>query len=351
MLKIWFDVLTPKQLLFFESMVERTKQQHEILFTSRDYREVVELASIRDLRPVYIGKHGGGSMTSKLDASLQRAKTLSNIVQEFLPDAVVSFCSPEAARVSFGLGIPHIGFSNAPHAEAVCRLSVPLLTKLLVPAHIPKRAFTRYGISLTNIEQYSAMDEFVILNNKPAPIRHAKLEGLPPQKKTIFFRTYETQASYTQRWTDMDEVLNSIIKEFSDCNIVILGRYNDQIRSLERIYGKSAIVLDTAVDSGAVLPKCDLFVGSGGTMTTEAVLRGIPSISYEAVPNLDEKYLVNQKMLVRARTPARILAAAHRLLSMNKQIFRDNASQLLSTMSDPYDTLVTNLKEISVGRM
>ena len=36
----------------------------------------------------------------------------------------------------------------------------------------------------------------------------------------------------------------------------------------------------------------DIFVGSGGTMTSEAALRGIPTISYDGVPNLDEKYLV-----------------------------------------------------------
>lgn len=351
MLKVWFDVLTPKQLLFFESMIERTKQQHEVLFTSRDYREATGLAAIRGLSPIYVGKHGGGNFASKLTASLRRANKLSKIVQKFSPDATVSFCSPEAARISFGLGIPHIGFCNAPHSEAVCRLSVPLLTKLLIPAHIPKQAFARYGLSSTNIEQYPAMDEFVILHNKPAPSWDAAFERLIPEKKTILFRTYETQASYVQHQTDMNGILTAIVKGFPDCNIMVFGRYNDQIRSLKRIHGKNTLVLDNVLDSGILLSKCDLFIGSGGTMTTEAVLRGVPSISYEAAPNPDEKYLMGKKALVSARTPTRIVTAARRLLSMDREIFQNNAHQLLSSMRDPYDTLAACLKNLDTSRM
>ena len=35
----------------------------------------------------------------------------------------------------------------------------------------------------------------------------------------------------------------------------------------------------------------DIFIGSGGTMTAESALMGIPTISYNAVPNIIEKFL------------------------------------------------------------
>ena len=351
MLKIWFDVLTPKQLLFFESLVERAGQTHKILFTSRKYREVTELARIRRLSPVYVGEHGGGGVASKLTASLRRASMLSRIVREFSPDVTVSFCSPEASRVSFGLGVPHLGFCNAPHSEAVCRLSIPLLTRLLIPAHIPKRAFTRYGLRSANIVQYQAMDEFLILNNRPAPSWDATSIGLSPDKKTIFFRTYETQASYVKHYTDMDAILEILATTFPDCNIVVFGRYMEQTRLLKRKRRKNTIVLDGVLDSGAALSRCDLFVGSGGTMTTEAVLRGIPTISYDAVPNYDEKYLVSKKVLVRAKTPARIARAARLLFSIDRGLFRANARRLLSEMSDPYNTFTAQLRAVSEERI
>ena len=45
-LKIWIDILTPKQLLFSEPIIEKLGQKHEILSTSREYNEVSKLAKI-----------------------------------------------------------------------------------------------------------------------------------------------------------------------------------------------------------------------------------------------------------------------------------------------------------------
>ena len=53
-------------------------------------------------------------------------------------------------------------------------------------------------------------------------------------------------------------------------------------------------VLDSVIDSGQILALCDVFVGSGGTMTSEAALRGVPTVSYNAVPNVEERNLVRR---------------------------------------------------------
>ena len=50
------------------------------------------------------------------------------------------------------------------------------------------------------------------------------------------------------------------------------------------------------VDGKDLLSSVDVFVGSGGTMTAESALLGIPTISYNAVPNLIENYLVKNKL-------------------------------------------------------
>lgn len=341
-MKIWFDALTPKHLLIYEYMIRRASRKHNILFTSRDYTEVVQLADIRGLNPVYVGRFGGYDLNSKLAASLDRARELTGIVERFAPDISVSSCSPEASRISYGLGIPHIGFCNAPHAKAVCRLSIPLLTRLLIPHHIPKEAFLEYGIVESNVVPYRALDEYLIVNN-PLVSWDAENAGLVPGKKTILLRTYETQASYPSRNTDINGIVGALVERFPDCNVVVLGRYPEQIRSM-RTHNDNAIVLSGAVDSGALLSKCDLFVGSGGTMTTEAVLRGVPTISYEAVPNLDEAYLMGRNLLVRARDAKSVVETASHLLRSDPQPYRDRARMLLSEMEDPYDTLESELR-------
>ena len=345
-MKIWFDALTPKQLLIYEYLIRRVSRKHQVLFTSRDYTEVVQLARIRGLSPVYVGRFGGRDLASKLDASLSRAHALMDIVEGFSPDVSVSSCSPEASRISYGLGIPHIGFCNAPHAEAVCRLSIPLLTRLLIPHHIPKEAFLAYGIDESDVLQYRALDEYLIVNNPPASW-DVEAAGLVPGRRTILFRSYEEQAAYSRKDVDTNSLISALAKGFPDCNVVVLGRYPDQIRSLSQVHDGDVIVLSGAVDSGAILSQCDLFVGSGGTMTTEAVLRGVPAISYEAVPNRDEEYLVERKLLVRVKDTGNMVEAADSLLRADPKVYQNNAHMLLSEMEDPYDTLASELDVVN----
>ena len=112
-------------------MIKRIKRNHTVLCTSRDYDQVTQLAKIRKLKLIIVGKHGGSERHDKLNASLHRTKLLSARIKKFSPDITISFCSPEAARVSYGLGIPHICFSDSPHATAVMKLSLPYVDNCL----------------------------------------------------------------------------------------------------------------------------------------------------------------------------------------------------------------------------
>ena len=163
-MKIWIDILTPKQLLFSEPIIEKLGQKHKILCTSREYNEVSKLGKIRDFDLIFVGKHGGGDKESKLRASINRIEKLSRKIKKFEPDVVISFGSPEAARISFGLGIKHIMFCDSPHANAVMKLTLPLIQKLLIPSVIPKEEFSKFGINQKDIVQYKAIDAVVTLS-------------------------------------------------------------------------------------------------------------------------------------------------------------------------------------------
>ena len=183
-MKIWIDILTPKQLLFSEPIIEKLGKKHDLLCTSRDYDEVSKLAKIRNFNLIFIGKHGGGDKKSKLDASIQRMDKISKKIKVFSPDIVISFCSPEAARIAYGLGIKHIAFCDSPQAEAVMRLTLPLIQKLLIPFTIPKNEFSKYGIDKKNIIHYKAIDAFVTIQRKIN--QKSKLPFKNNNKKNIF---------------------------------------------------------------------------------------------------------------------------------------------------------------------
>ena len=325
-------------------MIRRFQKKHKVLCTSRNYREVTNLAKIRKLNLIFVGKHGGSEKYDKLDASINRIHKLSKIVNKSKPDIAVSFCSPEASRVAFGLGIKHVAFSDSPHAEAVMRLSVPFVQKLLIPWVIPKDEFEKFGINKKDIIQYKAIDAASIARR----ILKVKSKTVRRDKKIILVRVEEDQAAYSSKnTTKTTNILKSLMKEFKNEKILVLGRYGTQIKFLNRTFGNKIKILKKVVDGKELLSSIDIFVGSGGTMTAEAALLGVPTISYNAVPNFIESYLVKKKLVKRETNPKQIVRLIKKLLSSSNVEHQKRAKLTLNSMEDPYSKLI---KAISLSR-
>ena len=316
-----------------------------VLCTSRNYREVGHVAKIRKLNLIVVGKHGGAKKYDKLVSSVKRTNLLSNIIKKFSPDIAISFCSPEASRVAFGLGIKHIGFSDSPHAVAVMRLSVPLLQKLFIPWIIPKKEFTQFGIKEKDIIQYRAIDAAITLKRKTSP--NFKFPFKDSVKKTILIRVEEDQAAYLTKNSHISfEIIKKIIKEFRNQNIIIHGRYASQVNFLKKSFGKKAKVLSGNIDGKAFLENADVFVGSGGTMTAESALLGVPTISFYAVPNVIEKYLIKTKLVKRETDPNKVISAIKQSFRTSQIENRRKAKKILSSMEDPFPQLKRTIKSL-----
>jgi len=354
-LKIWFDILTPKQLLFFEPIIQRLKKNYTVLCTSRKYNQVTDLAKIRKQKLVIIGKYGGVKKHDKLDASLSRSKLLVRKISKFLPDITLSSCSPEAARVSYGLGIPHVCFSDSPHATAVMKLSLPYANKLLIPWIIPKSDFENMGIEPKNIIQYKTIDAAQITKQK---VFLTCGTGINSRKwKTILIRTPEDEAAYSSKQSDVVDIIKKIEKDFLGCHITVLTRYKKQADLLKKKFSKSAQnkfqIVSKVVDGKKMLLNSDVFVGSGGTMTAESALLGVPTISYNAIPNRIEDYLVSKKIVTRCMTPDEIverISVVFALTSYRGQGFeprrRMQIKKFVNSLEDPYPILLKTIKSI-----
>ena len=321
-------------------MIKRLKKNHSVLCTSRKYNQVTDLAKIRKQKLVIIGKHGGAEKHDKLNASLSRSKLLVKKISKFSPDITLSFCSPEAARVSYGLGIPHICFSDSPHAENVMRLVVPLVQKLLIPWIIPKKKFTKFGIDQNNIIQYKAIDAATISKRKIKNIK--KTVG----KRIILIRLEEDEASYSLKKRPIIPIVKEILKEFSGQEIVIMTRYTSQKKYLQQIFQKKIKILSTVVDSKLLLYNADIFIGSGGTMTAESALLGIPTISYDAVPNIIEDYLVRKKLVMREINPKKMVSVMKKVFKSSNSRRKNRAKKMMSSMEDPYPILLKTMKSV-----
>ncbi len=353
-MKIVIDILTPKQVLFFQKLSESLERRgHKVSRTTRRYREVQQLLKLRGMDATVVGEHGGKALAGKLKASVERIWKLVDVLESIKPDVSISFSSPEMARASYGLKIPHVAVNDSPHAEAVARLAIPLSAKLLTPKVIPKKAWTRYGIRRDSIVQYNALDPWVWLRDFKPNRRILKELGLEESKPILTFRTEESFASYllgrVQDETVIMPILKRVLEESVDVQIVAVPRYEEQVNALRETFGNDVVVCESVVDGQSLLCYTSVFVGAGGTMSTEAALLGVPTIScYPGEPTLVERYLVRKGLVTRETDPKKVAGKildtlANRNLARGKSTLK--AQRLVKNFEDPIEVIVEEVEK------
>ena len=329
--------------MFFEYFIQKLRKQHKIFATSRKYQQVNDIVRFGSINPILVGKHGGGKKSNKVLASLQRSKLLTKKIEKFAPDLLISFCSPEASRVAFGSNIPHIAFSDSPHAKAVMKLSLPFVTKLLTPWIIPKNDFTGYGIDSKNIIKYKMIDAALIIKN----YKNTKKKNFK-SKKTILIRPEEVEAAYASKNTKTITIIKKIVERFPNEEKIVLSRYENQSKELKKVFGSKISLLSKPINGQEFLRKTDCFVGSGGTMTAEAGLLGIPTISLNSIPNRIESYLVKKKLIMRVGNANKISKQVFRALNDEHFIEKRKvqAKKIITSFEDPYTILLKTIRTL-----
>jgi predicted glycosyltransferase len=340
--------------MFFQPVVDfLRKDGHELLCTSRDYREAVQLARIKHLDLKIIGRHGGAGRYEKLRESANRIFKLADTIKQFEPDTAVTFSSPEGSRVAFGLGIRHIGLNDSPHAESVAKLTIPLMNHLFCPWVIPYYAWFRFGIPKNRIIKYRALDPAAWLKRKPmlSPSSFTVLDklDLDRQKKTVLIRLEEAKASYIadKKIESKIFMIDALVKDLSQStNIIILCRYKDQIKEISERYEGSAHIIRHVIDGTLLLSLANLFIGAGGTMTAEASLLGKPTISIAPIQFYIEKYLVSSGLAKRACNSTDLLRLTKKMITDRNYIEKQKkkAKHILDKMDDPVDKICSFLE-------
>jgi predicted glycosyltransferase len=352
-MKVWIEVLTPKQALFFEPLYRALKQEgHEALITTRVYREAEQTLKLKKLRFSVVGRHGGGTAFGKLLASAERITKLANLIQEWRPSVAVSFSSVEASRVAFGLGIPHVAANDSPHSWMVARLTIPLTTFLCCPWIIGRSVWEEFGGPLRQVMLYRALDPAAWLKSHRPNDNVLRQLDLKKNKPIVVFRTEEAFASYLMgKSSDKEPVVAPIIDELLrlglECQVVVSTRYGLQAPVIRKRFGEKVTVVDRIVDATSLLSYSSAFVGSGGTMTVEAALLGIPSISCFPGPKpLYIQYLEKLGLVETIKSPREIASKLHRMLT-DPEAFetqKRRGKQLLAKMEDPVAKILSTVK-------
>jgi len=353
---IWIDILTPKQGNLFSVLSKRlTKQGYKLVLTTRLYREVNQILEAHELKASAIGKHGGARIEEKLWASAERVTELAKFMSRRKPDVALSFSSPEAARVAFGLGIPHLCISDSPHAKAVSKLTIPLSERLFTPAVIPKKEWLSYGISAAKIVRYDALDPIVWLRNFRPDRRILVQDGIKSQRKIVTVRLEESSAAYLiarkrERLLNTVSAIREMLRKKLEADIVALPRYDYQAKILRREFKHEIVIPKTLVNGPNLLSFSSIFIGGGGTMTAEAAMLGVPSIScFPNKPTIIEEFLISSSFVVREIDPVRIAKRAMNMLEDEtyRRRIRDKAKSFVERMEDPIEVISRELKHFN----
>ncbi len=349
--KVWIEILTPKQVMFFGRLLNRCRQKgYETIVTSRDYSEVNKVRERRGIEAEVAGKHGGSTLSGKLSASLERAEKLQEIAESEAPDVAIYLSSPEAARVSFGLGIESISVNDIPEAEAQSRLTVPISSRVAAPKCIPKEVFTKYGISEDKIVQYDALDPIAWLKDFEPDEKVLEELDINKEKQLITFRTMETKASYLKGDKKVN-FLVPVIKEISEktnAQIVVLSRYSQE-EEIKKELSDEILVTNYVSQSQSLLYYSDVFVGAGGTMSLEAGLLGTPTLSCRPFDTYYEKYAKKEGLIEHVERGNEAEKIIH-MLEKNgeyKKELRKTAERLKKEMEDPIDVLMETIEELT----
>ncbi len=334
--RLWIDALTPKQALFAKALVDGAPSKVKCIVTTRDYSELNRFISRLGVKHTRVGRHGGGDLLQKLRASAERENKLISFVSKNSFDCAISFLSPEAARVSFGLGLTHHVCSDSPHANAPCRLVVPLISSVFSPFPIEVDRWTGYGIRPNRVRRYHALDPWAWLSRS----------GIRASRKVrgrVLIRLEEWFASYFRKGLGVSDVLSKLIDgiaRIGDYEITLVPRYDDQREWTIRNFGAKCIVPKTTINGAREIAKTDLLIGGGATMTQEAALLGVPNISYFPSARLDvfTNYYFPKRLSIKASNPTQLLRTTFKMLKdvdREKGLFIERATSETRNFEDP----------------
>lgn len=111
-------------------------------------------------------------------------------------------------------------------------------------------------------------------------------------------------------------------------------------------FGDRVIVPQHVIDAISLLQASTAFIGGGGTMSAEAALLGVPTVSYyPGEQTFVEKFLVNYGLIERIFDPGRI---AHRVIAISRgrefqEFYRKKSSRLVNTMEDPLRIIIQHV--------
>ncbi len=328
--KIWYDACTGKHVRYGTVIARHLRRKNfDFILTTRNHPDTIMLAKHLKEDFMVIGNYDPSSNLTRLREGLKRQIRFCEMFKDEPPDIAISHGSVDLCRVAFGLRIPTISTFDSPHAEAVNRLTIPLVDVLVTSKAIPIKNLKKYGAR--RIITFDGVDEVAWIKNYRSKAGHEY--GRP----LILVRQLETRAVYAEGKIDvMEEIAHKLT---SIGRVIFLPRYERKPR------GK-LIIPKGFVDTAELAGQADIVISPGGTIAREAALQGTPSI---VVNILLKKSYVNE-YLSKKGFPIFTVNVDESIKYAQKYIGRkDDVKALLDGLENPVDVIEEVIEEIKKG--
>ena len=344
---VWLDALTPKHALLLSYIYKELKKLGiDSVVTTRSYDLTANILEYYGVEHVCIGKYGGRSPLMKLKASLNRQTELLRWIEEgnLNVRVAVSFTSPDATRVAYGLGIPVISLTDSPHSDIVNRLTLPLSTHVIAPLCVAKELL-KYLIDEEPLITFDGVFEKIWVQEKMECGNVLNVMGLEPYKYCIL-RPPETKAAYFKFDTSLAEFIETARRLSERVTVVIYPRYRDQYLLLsESLKGLGNIVfLRRAVNMQCLERYAALVLTGGATLAHEAALLGTPSI-FTFPRDLEVSRFLRKKGFPLFHKPRNFSELAVKI-SKDSEAYRVDTKNLLSRLENPLPKIVKAIRDL-----
>jgi predicted glycosyltransferase len=293
-MKIWFDISNSPHINIFKGLIRSLERDHEVIITTRPLANTVDLLELHGFRFEVIGRHYGRSKLKKALGYPVRIWQLYDYLKGRKPDVAIShssFHSPVVARL---LGIPSVYMNDNEHTLG----NVPSFlcaTKVLIPEFMDFAAVRRQGAAPAKIIRYPGVKEGLYLWELNLP-KEQPAENLP----RIYVRPEPSSALYYDAEVGF---LDKLLLGLRDAaKVTLLPRTLEQVAKYRDKPFEGIEVLEKPLNLEDIAPRCELFIGAGGTMTREMAVLGVPTISVYQPELLGvDRYLVDNAIMIHDR--------------------------------------------------
>jgi hypothetical protein len=337
--RILVEILHPAHVHFFRHFIaEMEGRGHGVLVTSRDKDVTIELLDAYGIRHRVLSAqgHGAAALAGEL---WRRTRQLLPIIAEFKPDVLTGIMGPTIALAGRWSGVPSVVFYDTETARLtnpwVFRLADAVCTPAAFPGRVPGRHFT-----------YAGFHDLAYLHPgrfTPDPER-VRLFGMNPGRPFSLARFVSFGASH-----DIGD--RGLALQGKVALLRHLAQFGDVYVSAEGPLpaGLPAIPLEgPAWEIHHVLAAAQLVVGDSGTMSTEAVFLGTPSVFVSTARlgvllELERRYGLMANVL--PRDPKDAITEASRLMTHVKGgAFDAGRSRLLQDTVDVTSWMVEHFE-------